>query len=85
MTHQATELLAGWIAENVRAVPAEERENEAARLATEFVAYAKDAGLGGAELKELEEDISEKLVDYMEDALEAAGVAANDNESGGAV
>lgn len=65
-------LLANWIAENVRAVPEEQRNSGAARLAAEFKAYARDAGLGVTDIEELEEDIGEDLVSHMEDALEAA-------------
>jgi hypothetical protein len=76
MTQAALDLLARWIAENVRPVPAEDLESEAARLAAEFVAYAKDAAISVAEL---EEDLAETLESHMEDALEAAGSLADDS------
>jgi len=78
MSRMATTLLARWIAENVRPVAAEKREQEAARLAAEFVAYAADAGLSPVDLEELEEDIGEDLVGQMEDAL--ADLAAPEEE-----
>ncbi len=72
MSQDATDLLARWIAENVHAVPEDEQKGEAAQLAAEFIAYAKDAGLSAADLKELEVDIEEDLESYLEDAIEAA-------------
>ena len=75
MGQRAKELLAGWVAENAHAVPQGERQSEAARLVAEFAAYAKDADLGAADLAELEEDIEEDLLSYMQDAVEAAAAS----------
>jgi hypothetical protein len=72
MAQSALDLLALWTAENARAVPDDKVKSEAARLAVEFTAYARDAGLGSRDLKELEEDIAETLASHMEEALKAA-------------
>ena len=72
MTKAALDLLADWVAENARTTAPEERQREAARLAAEFCAYARDAGLGDADLAELEEDIAATLESRMEEALAAA-------------
>ena len=69
MTHHAVDILNRWIAETVRAVPPEEAAEEAARLATEFRAYAGDAGLN---LEELEVDLGQDLLATMHEALIAA-------------
>lgn len=81
MTRGAEELLAGWIAENVRAVPDDELEREAARLAAEFTAYAKDAGLSAADLAELEVDIGEDLRTHMMETLAEAAPSEDDAPS----
>jgi hypothetical protein len=73
MSRTATTLLARWIAENVRPVAAPKRAQEAGRLVTEFAAFAADTGLSHEDLEELEEDIGEDLLGYMEDALENMG------------
>jgi hypothetical protein len=78
MSRGAEELLAHWIAENVRAVPDDEQEREAARLAAEFTAYAKDAGLSAADLAELEVDIGEELGTHMKEALAEAAPGEDD-------
>lgn len=75
MTQHAIDILNRWIAETVRAVPPEETAKEAARLATEFTAYAEDAGLN---VEELELDVGEDLTSYMTDALVAAADAEAD-------
>jgi hypothetical protein len=72
MSQDATDLLARWIAENVHAVPEDEQKSEAAQLAAEFIAYAKDAGLSAADMRELELDLEEDIESYLEDAIEAA-------------
>ena len=72
MTQQAIDILNRWITETVRAVPADQTAKEATRLATEFSAYAEDAGLN---LEELEIDLGEDLVSHMTDALKAAADA----------
>ncbi len=69
MSQHAVEILKRWIAEAVRAVPAEETAREAARLSVEFSAYAEDAGL---KVQELELDIGQDLPSFMKDAIEAA-------------
>lgn len=78
MSNGSTDLLARWIAENVRAVPAVRHESESQRLAAEFWAFAKDAGLSAADLAELEVEIGEDLGSHMAEALEAAGVPEDD-------
>ena len=70
MTQDAVDLLTKWVAENVRPVPPDAIKAEAARLATEFAAYARDAGLARSDIAELEEDVAEDLKGYMENALE---------------
>ena len=80
MAQGALDLLNHWVAENVHAVPAEDLKSEAARLAGEFTAYARDAGLGAADLAELEEEIAETLESHMEEALKVA--AASEEPSG---
>ena len=85
MTQDAVDLLTKWVAENVRPVPADAIRDEAARLATEFAAYARDAGLARSDIAELEEDVAEDLKGYMEDALETLRGADGDApETGGA-
>ena len=76
MTQQAVDILNRWIAETVRAVPAEESGKEAARLVTEFTAYAEDAGLN---LEELEVDLGQDLLATMKEALLAAAGADVDD------
>ena len=76
MTQHAMDILNRWVAETVRAAPPEQIAKEAARLATEFTAYAEDAGLN---IEKLEVDIGEDILSYMRDAL----IAAADAESGG--
>jgi hypothetical protein len=76
VSKQAIDALARWIAESVRAVPAEATRKEAQRLANEFTAYATDAGIS---IEQLEEDIGRDLVSRMEDALkEAADTGLDD-------
>jgi hypothetical protein len=72
MTKQAEDALARWIAESVKPVPTATIRREAERLATEFRAYAADAGIN---LERLEEDIGEDLVTRMVEALEEAAEA----------
>ncbi len=72
MNKQAIDALARWIAEWVRPVPSDSIRKEAERLATEFAAYAADAGI---DLDRLEEEIGEDIVSRMEDALEEAAGA----------
>jgi len=69
MSQRTIDLLNRWIAETVHPVPAAEVEKEAKRLATEFTAFAADAGLN---VENLETDISEDLEAFMADALKAA-------------
>lgn len=69
MTQHAIDILNRWVAETVHAVDADQIPKEASRLATEFSAYAEDAGLN---LEELEVDLGEDLVSHMADALRAA-------------
>lgn len=83
MTKDAVDLLTRWVAENVQPVPADAIKGEAARLATEFAAYARDAGLGRTDIAELEEDVAEDLKGYMEDALEALRDADDDAPAAG--
>ena len=78
MSNGSADLLARWIAENVRAVPVSQRRRESQRLAAEFSAFAKDAGLSEADLTELEVEIGESLDSHMADALEAAGLREDD-------
>lgn len=73
MSQEVRELLAQWVAENVQAAPAGKVEDEAVRLAAEFLIYAKDAGCSAADLADLQDDIGEDLVGHMTDALTSAG------------
>jgi len=76
MTQQAVDILNRWIAETVHAVPAEEADKEAARLLTEFTAFAEDTGLN---LEDLEVDLGLGLLPAMKEALLAAsGAEAED-------
>jgi hypothetical protein len=75
MTHHAVDILQRWIAETVHAVAPEEAAKEAARLVTEFRAYAEDAGLN---LEELEVDLGQDLLATMQEALIAAAEAEVD-------
>ncbi len=79
MTHKARDLLAGWIAENVQAAPANELDRDAEELAAEFLAYAKDAGLSADDLAELQEDFGDNLAGHLRDAVAAAGGPGDDN------
>ena len=75
MTQHAIDILNRWVAETVRSVPPAEAAKEAARLATEFTAYAEDAGL---RVEQLELDIGEDILSFMTDALQAAADAESD-------
>ena len=75
MTQHAIDILNRWVAETVRPVPPAEAAKEAARLATEFTAYAEDAGL---RVEQLELDIGEDILSFMTDALQAAADAESD-------
>ncbi len=79
MSHRTVELLNRWVSDTVRAVPAEETEKEARRLAVEFTAFAVDAGLN---VEMLEDDIGEDLVSFMIDALQAAADAESRDLAG---
>ena len=76
MSQRTIDLLNRWIAETVHPVPAAEVEKEAKRLATEFTAFAADAGLN---VENLETDISEDLEAFMADALKAAAGTDTDD------
>ncbi len=76
MSKHAVAALTRWIAESVRAVPPREARKEARRLATEFAAYAADAGI---DVEQLEVEIGGDLVSRMEEALEAAGESDGDS------
>lgn len=76
MSQRTIDLLNRWIAETVRPVPAGEVEKEAKRLATEFSAFAADAGLN---VENLETEISENLETFMADALKAAAGTGDDD------
>jgi len=76
MTQQAIDILNRWVAETVLAVPPEETAREAARLATEFTAYAEDAGLN---VEDLETDVGLDILSFMRDALLAAADAEQDS------
>jgi hypothetical protein len=76
MSKHAVAALNRWIAESVRAVPPREAGKEARRLATEFAAYAADAGI---DVEQLEVEIGEDLVTRMEEALEAVGEPQDDS------
>jgi hypothetical protein len=69
MSQRTLDILNNWVAENVRPVPPDEIEKEAKRLATEFAAFAADAGLN---IENLETEITEDLEAFMADALKAA-------------
>lgn len=69
MSQRTLDILNRWIAETVKPVPAEEIPKESKRLATEFSAFAADAGMN---LENLETEISEDLQTFMADALKAA-------------
>jgi hypothetical protein len=69
MSQRTLDILNRWIAETVKRVPAEEIPKEAKRLATEFSAFAADAGMN---VENLETEISEDLETFMVDALKAA-------------
>lgn len=76
MSKHAVTALTLWIAESVRAVPSRDAPKEARRLATEFAAYAADAGI---DVEQLEVEIGGDLVSRMEEALEAAGEPDDDS------
>ena len=76
MSQRTIDLLNRWIAETVHPVPAAEVEKEAKRLATEFTAFAADAGLN---VENLETEISEDLEAFMADALKAAAGTDTDD------
>ena len=67
MSKQTIDALNRWIAEWVRVVRRNSIPKEAERLATEFAAYATDAGI---DLDRLEEEIEQDIVSRMEEALE---------------
>lgn len=75
MTQHAVDILNRWIAETVHAVAPEDAAKEAARLVTEFTAYAEDAGLN---IEELEVDLGQDLLATMKEALLAAGAEPDD-------
>lgn len=76
MSRRAVDVLVRWVSDWVRPVPAAARRAEAQRLATEFLAYADDAGI---KVHRLEEEIGTDLVGYMEEALaDAAGDTSGD-------
>jgi len=75
MTQHAIDILNRWVAETVRPVPPAEAAKEAARLATEFTAYAEDAGL---RIEQLELDIGEDILSFLTDALQTAADAESD-------
>jgi hypothetical protein len=79
MSRGTLDILERWVAETVRPVPVEEIEKEAERLATEFSAFAADAGIN---IENLETEITEDLPSYMADALRAATVVNGDNAPG---
>ena len=54
MSQRTIDLLNRWVAETVRPVPEGDLEKEARRLATEFTAFAADAGVN---LENLETEI----------------------------
>lgn len=68
MSQQAVDILQRWMADAVRPVSRADIPKEASRLATEFTAYAEDAGLN---LDELVVDLGEDIATHMADALEA--------------
>lgn len=76
MSQRTIDLLNRWVADTVRAVPTAEVEKEAKRLATEFSAFAADAGLN---VENLETEISEDLETFMADALKAAAGTGDDD------
>jgi hypothetical protein len=78
MSKLALDSLSRWIAEWVHPVPAAAIPKEAARLAAEFTAYAKDAGIS---TEHIEDELGEDLAAYMEDALVEA--AESDSHSPG--
>ena len=77
MSQRTLDILNRWIAETVRPVPVEEIQKEANRLATEFSAFAADAGV---DIESLETDISEDLETFMADALKAALGVGDDEQ-----
>jgi hypothetical protein len=75
MSERTLDILNRWVAETVHPVPADEIEKEAKRLATEFSAFAADAGV---DMENLETEISEDLEAFMADALKAAAGTHDD-------
>jgi nucleotide-binding universal stress UspA family protein len=73
MSKLTTDVLNLWVGEFVRPVPAAAVRREAERLAAEFTAYARDAGI---DPKRLEEEVGSDLVSHMRDAIETARDAA---------
>ncbi len=79
MRKQAIDALARWIAESVQAVPSQSIPKEAERLATEFTAFATDAGIN---LERLEEEIGQDILSRMEVALEEAAATDGHRDNG---
>ena len=80
MSKRTLDILDRWMAETVRPVPPDEIEKEAKRLATEFSAFAEDAGVS---IENLETEISEDLETFMADALKAAAGMHDDEKIDG--
>ena len=76
MSKRTVDLLHRWAAETIRPVPEREIQKEAKRLATEFTAFAVDAGMN---LENLEDDISAPLETFMADALRTSVEASGDS------
>ena len=77
MSQRTIDILHRWMAETVRPVPPDDVPKEAKRLATEFSAFATDAGM---DIENLETEISEDLETFMADALKAAMGVADEEE-----
>jgi len=77
MSQRTLDILNRWIDETVRPVAADEIPKEAKRLATEFSAFAMDAGV---DIENLETEISEDLETFMADALKAAAGVGDDEQ-----
>jgi hypothetical protein len=73
MSQRTRDILNRWVAETVRPVPPSDIEHEARRLATEFAAFAADAGI---EVENIETDITEPLETFMAEALRGAAETA---------
>jgi hypothetical protein len=78
MSKRTLDILDRWVAETVRPVPPDEVEKEAKRLATEFAAFAEDAGV---DIENLETEITEDLESFMADALKAAAGMNGDEKA----